>query len=101
MAASQGKERKNGALRLRLYVAAGAPHSERALANLERIRERHLEVCTVEVVDVFEAPERALADGVLVTPTLLRIAPPPVRRIIGDLSQVEAVVGALLTGSEG
>lgn len=86
-------------LQLRLYVAAGAPNSERALANLKQIREEHLGVCTVEVVDVFEAPERALADGVLVTPTLLRVSPLPVRRIIGDLGRVESVLGALLNGS--
>lgn len=87
-------------MQLRLYVAAGAPHSERALANLEKIRETYLEACTVEVVDVFESPDRALADGVLVTPTLLRIAPLPIRRIIGDLSKVTKVVGALLDWSE-
>lgn len=87
-------------MELRLYVAPGAPNSERALLNLETIREKYLDACYVEVIDVFEAPERALSDDVLVTPTLLRISPLPVRRIIGDLSQVERVVGALLNGSE-
>ena len=94
-------EQSGDALQLRLYVAPGAPNSQRALRNLEQIREAHLGACTVEVVDVFEAPERALADGVLVTPTLLRIAPPPVRRIVGDLSERERVVRALLNGSMG
>ncbi len=97
----QTKAQGGGGLQLRLYVAAGAPNSERAVANLEAIREAHLGVCKVEVIDVFEAPERALADGVLVTPTLLRIFPRPVRRIIGDLSETATVVGALLNGSEG
>ena len=94
------RERSNSSLQLRLYVAAGAPNSERALVNLEAIREAHLGACNVEVIDVFEAPERALADGVLVTPTLLRIFPRPMRRIIGDLSETAKVVGALLNGSE-
>lgn len=105
MAAAQGskageRQDRGGVMALRLYVAAGAPNSERALANLDAIREKYLDVCNIEVIDVFEAPERALADDVLVTPTLLRVSPLPVRRIIGDLSQVERVVRALLYGSE-
>lgn len=94
------RQDKGGVMKLRLYVAAGAPISERALANLEAIREKHLDVCNIEVIDVFEAPERALADDVLVTPTLLRVSPLPVRRIIGDLSQAGRVVRALLNRSE-
>ena len=82
--------------RFRLYVAGDALNSVRAVANLaaicrEFLPERH----EMEIVDVFKEPERALADGVLMTPTLFRIAPSPLRRIVGTLSDAHAVLQAL------
>jgi len=74
-------------LQLRLYIAAGAPNSVRALADLEAIRREYLgSCCQVEVIDVFQEPLRALDDGILLTPTLVRLAPLPVVKIVGDLS---------------
>jgi circadian clock protein KaiB len=49
----------------------------------------------IEVVDVFKEPKRALADGILMTPTLVKLAPAPIRRIIGTLSQTQTVLQAL------
>lgn len=82
--------------KFRLYVAGDAPNSIRALANLtafcqERLPDRH----EIEIVDVFKAPKRALADNVFMTPTLIKLAPDPVRRIVGTLSQTEIVLQAL------
>ncbi|MBE0623247.1 MAG: circadian clock KaiB family protein [Burkholderiales bacterium] len=82
--------------RFRLYIAGDALNSTQALANLTalcrtRLPDRH----EIEVVDVFREPERALADGIFMTPTLLRLAPPPVRRIVGTLSRMQPVLQAL------
>jgi circadian clock protein KaiB len=83
-------------LKLRLYVAGDAQNSAQALANLTALCESHLrDRCRIEVVDVFREPKRALADGVFMTPTLVRMAPAPVRRIVGTLSQAEPVLQAL------
>lgn len=81
---------------LRLYVAGESPNSARAVANLKAICNdclpgRH----HLEVVDVLEQPQRPQEDGILVTPTLLRVAPLPLQRIIGDLHDRDQVLSAL------
>ena len=83
-------------LKLRLYVAGDAPNSAQAIANLAAICRAHLpDRHEVELVDVFLEPKRALADGILMTPTLIKLTPAPVRRIDGTLSQLAPVLHAL------
>lgn len=79
---------------LRLYVAGAAPNSIAALANLRALRGA-LTDHALEVVDVLKQPERALADDVLVTPMLVKLAPPPLCRIVGNLSDMERVLRSL------
>ena len=80
----------------RLYVAGIAPHSSLAIANLEAFGKTFLKGnYTVEVVDVLQEPLRTLEDRVFVTPTLVRLSPEPVCRIIGNLSDQQIVLGAL------
>jgi circadian clock protein KaiB len=81
---------------LRLYVAGRAPHSTRALANLEAIFEAYAspDSCQLEVVDVLEEPLRALEDGIYVTPTLVAVSPSSVR-IVGTLNDREKVARLL------
>ena len=88
---------KPGALlNLRLYVAGTAPNSVRAIANATAICEQHFaQRHRLEIVDVTWHPHRALADGVVVTPTLIKLRPEPPRRLIGDLSDTEQVLLAL------
>ncbi len=91
-----------GTVVLRLYVANEAPHSKRALANLQSIckqcsKNRH---CRIEVVDALEEPQRALEDGVLVVPTLIKLSPGPIRRLVGELEDTERVLCALELGGE-
>jgi len=82
--------------RFRLYVAGGTANSARAIANLERICRVHLPGRhEIEIVDVFRESDRALTDGVLMTPMLFKIAPTPVRSILGTLSHTETVLQAL------
>ncbi len=81
---------------LKLYITGQTPRSERAVANLRRICDERLgEGYQLTIVDVLERPELAEQDRILATPTLVRQLPPPVRRIIGDLSDVEKVVAGL------
>jgi circadian clock protein KaiB len=83
-------------IRLRLYVAGNAPNSIRAIANAKAICIEHYEgLCVLEIVDLMEEPLRALADAIVVTPTLMRLRPLPVRRVIGSLSDSEEVLLAL------
>jgi circadian clock protein KaiB len=85
-------------LRLRLYVAGQAPNSVRALANIRAICDEHFATGhDLEVVDLLEHPQRALADGIIVTPTLLKLLPLPVQRVIGSLSDTNQVLLALLS----
>jgi len=83
-------------LRLRLYVAGDAPNSLLARRNLRALLAAHCEgAYELDVVDCLREPERALRDGVLVTPTLLRLAPPPPRTVVGSLAQTDRVLAAL------
>ena len=86
----------NGAYVFRLYVAGGAPNSVRALANLYAICHKHYpESHRIEVIDVLKEPLRALAEAILVTPTVIKLSPAPEQQIIGNLSKEEEVLCAL------
>jgi circadian clock protein KaiB len=80
---------------LRLYVAGQTPKSLAAFANLQEICESHLRGrYRIEVIDLLANPELARADQIVALPTLVRRLPPPLRRIIGDLSNKRrALVG--------
>lgn len=81
---------------MRLYIANNAPNSVQAVANLEAICREHLkDAFKLEIVDVLEYPQRALADGVLVTPSLAKVSPSPATRVIGNLSDKASVLRAL------
>ncbi len=72
---------------MRLYVAGNAPNSLRAIDNLKAICEEHFVAGhELEIVDLLTEPTRALADGIVVTPTLLKLSPLPVQRLVGNLS---------------
>ena len=82
--------------KFRLYVAGDAQNSVDAIANLTAICRKHLPGrYDIEVMDVFLQPERALTDGIFMTPTLVKLAPAPLRRIIGNLSQTDRVLRAI------
>ncbi len=93
MAKGHGKKRP---VHLRLYLAGNAPNSVRAVANAKAICLQHYDDdCILEIVDMLEQPLRALADEIIVTPTLLRLHPLPIRRVIGSLSDTGQVLLAL------
>ena len=79
-----------------LYIADSAPNSVRAIANLEAICKEHLkDNFKLEIIDVLEYPLRALADGIIVTPSLAKVSPSPAAKIVGDLSDKSNVLHAL------
>src|SRR3979490_3421979 len=79
-----------------LYVAGKAPNSVKAIANLEAICRRYLtDSYKLEIVDVCEHPQRALAGGFLVTPTLAKLSPAPTSHVIGNLSDTHNLLAAL------
>ena len=81
---------------LRLYVAGDAPNSLQAIANLEVICAEYLKSGhKLEIVDVLENPRRAMAEGVLVTPSLTKLSPQPVAQVVGNLSDKRQVLIAL------
>ena len=78
---------------LKLYVAGNTPNSMRALKTLRDILETEFKgVYALKVIDVLKNPQLAEEDKILATPTLSKILPPPVRRIIGDLSDRQRVL---------
>jgi circadian clock protein KaiB len=82
--------------KFRLYVAGDAMNSVQAIANLTAFCHAHLaDRHTIEIVDVFRDPKRALTDGIFMTPTLIKLAPPPTRRIVGTLSQTRVILVSL------
>lgn len=81
---------------LKLFITGQTPRSVYAVENLNRICQEVLrDRCEVIIIDVLENPELAEAERVLATPTLIKSAPPPARRVIGDLSDVQKVLRGL------
>jgi circadian clock protein KaiB len=81
---------------LRLYVAGKTPKSLAAIANLQRLCDEHLRgKFTIEVVDLIVHPQLAKGDEIVAIPTLVRKLPEPIRRVIGDLSNLERVLVGL------
>jgi len=82
--------------KLRLYITGHTAQAERAIANLKRICAEELQGrYQMEVIDLVEDPEEGERQRIIVTPTLIKQLPPPLRRIIGDLSDKERVVSGL------
>ena len=83
-------------LHLELYIVGQSSRSQTAVANLERLcRGLPAGRCRVTIVDVLEHPEAAETANIVATPTLIRRAPAPVRRLVGDLSATEKVLRGL------
>jgi circadian clock protein KaiB len=82
--------------RLRLYIAGQTPNSIAAIANLKSLCEDKLRgKYRIEVVDLLEKPQLAKGDQIIAIPTLVRRLPPPVKKIIGNLSKTESVIVGL------
>ncbi len=81
---------------LKLYVAGQLPKSVIAIANIKKICEENLQGrYELEVIDLYQQPHLAQGEQIIAVPTLIRKLPPPLRRIIGDLSNTERVLVGL------
>jgi circadian clock protein KaiB len=82
--------------KLRLFITGTTPRSTRAIENLRRICEENRETrFDLEIVDVYQHPEATQELQILATPTLVKILPEPLRKIIGDLSDRDRVLAGL------
>lgn len=94
----EGEKQKQGRKEwmLRLYIAGKTPRAIEAFRNLQKICEEHLAGrYEIEIVDLLENPKLARGDQIVALPTLVRKLPPPMRKIIGDLSNSERVLVGL------
>jgi circadian clock protein KaiB len=92
----QKKQKDLDRFLLKLYIAGKTENSLRAQKNIEQICEKFLnQNYELEVIDIIEDPRRALKDGVIVTPTLVKVLPHPEVKVIGDLSDEESIRAAL------
>ncbi len=86
---------------LKLYVAGRSPKSVNAIANIKTLCEAHLQGrYALEVIDLYQQPQLAQGEQIIAVPTLIRKRPPPLRRIIGDMSNTERVLVGLDIRSE-
>jgi circadian clock protein KaiB len=82
--------------KFRLFIAADTLNSVQAASNLHALCKAHLAGRhEIEVIDVFKDPERALAEGIRMTPTLVKLTPGPERRIIGSLTDTNRIMQTL------
>src|ERR1700727_316261 len=87
---------RRSTFKFRLYVADDTMNSAQATANLQVLCKTHLPGRhEIEIVDVFKEPQRAILEGIRMTPTLLRLAPLPIRRIVGTLVDTRRVMETL------
>lgn len=93
MTDATSKEGHSAKYVLKLYVTGTSPRAEVAIANLRRICEQELSgQYQLQIIDVLEQPQVAEDDRILATPTLIKQLPPPLRRVIGDLSDKDKVL---------
>ena len=96
MTQHEDEDLPQGQYKLRLFITGSTPRSTRAIENMRRICAENLEGrYDLDVVDVYQDPEATKEFQIIATPTLVKILPEPLRRIIGDLSDRERVLAGL------
>ncbi len=89
-------DRLNQIYVLRLYVTGVSPSSIQAITNIKQLCEQHLAGrYELEVIDLFQQPEQAAQEQIVVVPTLIKLLPPPLRRLIGNLSDTKHILERL------
>lgn len=88
-------------LHLRLYVVDGTVNSARAMRNCAKLRAHLPAGATIEVLTLSSSPQLAADDFIIATPALVRVSPPPLRKVIGDLSDIDAVLEELRLDGHG
>ena len=87
------RDLEEGHYLLRLYVVGATPRSQRAIANLREVCETELAGrYELEVIDIYQQPTLGAGEQIIAAPTLIKQLPPPVRRLVGDMSDRERVL---------
>jgi len=87
---------KNEVYLLRLYVTGSTPQSVRAIANIKKVCEEYLKGrYDLEVIDLYQNPGLAKGEQIIAAPTLIKKLPVPLRRVIGDMSDIERLLVGL------
>lgn len=86
-------------LQLILFVTSDTQRSAEAIANVKQVQRLYRGPCEVTVIDILEHPELAEREKIFATPTLIKMQPPPLRRIVGDLSDMAQLLRSLDIGS--
>jgi circadian clock protein KaiB len=87
------QETEKGTYVLRLYVSGLTPNSQRAIENVRKICQEHLEGrYQLEIIDIYQQPIFAKEGQIVAAPTLVKELPPPLRKFIGDLSNTEKIL---------
>jgi len=90
------KSSANARYMLRLYVVGSSPRTEGVIENLRELCEKRLKGrYQLEIVDISKNPQIAISEHIIATPTLVKVLPLPIRRIIGDLSRLDRVIVGL------
>ena len=96
MSVGKPTRQAEGDYQLRLFIAGQTQRSVRAVRNITRICEQHLRGhYDLEVIDLYQQPEMAVEHQLLAAPTLVRLLPLPLRRMIGDMSNTDQVLAKL------
>ena len=83
-------------IELRLYVSGCTPKSARAIADFQRLCQKHLPGrCDVEIIDIYQQPDRAVEAQIVAVPTLIKSSPRSLRRLIGSLAETATVLESL------
>ncbi len=81
---------------LRLYVSGATPRSAQAIANIKALCEEHLQGrYELEVIDIYQQPALAAGEQIVAVPTLIKRLPPPLRKLVGDMSNEERILFGL------
>jgi circadian clock protein KaiB len=90
------KASREGTVKLRLYVCGSSPRSAKAISNVRAMCEEHLAGrYDLEVIDLYQRPEMAIKEQVVAAPTLVKELPPPIRKMVGDMSDEGRVLFSL------
>lgn len=96
MTDTAGSHRSDTHYILRLYVTGSTPRSTRAIENMRRICATYLQGhYDLEVIDIYQNPAAAVDHQIIAAPTLVKLLPLPLRRVVGDLSNTEKVLAGL------
>ena len=91
-----GAQKDSTTYQLRLYITGATYHSMLAVKNIKALSEKYLKgSCSLEIIDIYQQPQLATEMQIIATPTLIKLSPLPIKRLIGDMSDTRTVLASL------